>query len=158
MKAAESVIPAPDRYSIFEISEQNFAVDIKNIKEVIPLPKVAQLPNVHKSILGVFNLRGQIHSIIDIRVLLGIEQTIITDKNFIVLVEWDDYIFGIVVDRVLDVSNLDNSKIEVPTRELSLPYIQYLSGHYEHKELGVIYLLDLPAIMQSKEIIRYRYL
>lgn len=157
MKAAESTISATDRYSIFEISEQKFAVEIKNIKEVIPLPKIARLPNVHKSILGVFNLRGQIYSIIDIRVLLSLEQTAIADKNFIVLVEWEDFTFGIVVDRVLDVRNLDNDKIQIPTRELSLPYIQYLNGYYEYKEMGVIYLLDLPAIMQSKEIIRYRY-
>lgn len=158
MKAAEAPASVTDRYSIFEISEQNFAVEIKNIREVVPLPKITKVPNVHKSILGVFNLRGKICSILDLRILLKIEQSALSDEHFIVLMEWEEFMFGIVVDRVLDVSNLDNSKIHVPTRELTPPYIQYLNGYYEHKEIGVIYLLDLPAIMQSKEIIRYRYL
>jgi len=157
VKAAESLLSVTDRYSIFGISEQNFAVEIKNIKEVVPLPKITKVPNVHKSILGVFNLRGKICSIMDIRVLLKIEQTVINEDNFIVLMEWEEFMFGIVVDRVLDVRNLDTSKIQVPTRELTLPYIQYLNGFYEHTEMGVIYLLDIQAIMQSKEIIRYRY-
>lgn len=157
MKPAESAIAATDRYSIFNISDQIFAVEIKHIREVIPLPKITHMPNVHKSIVGVFNLRGQIHSVIDIRVLLDLEQSPISEKNFVVLMEWENFIFGIIVDRVLDVRNLEIAKIQVPTRELSLPYIQYLNGHYEQKDMGIIYLLDLGAIMQSKEIVRYRY-
>ena len=45
-----------DRYSILGISEQNFAVEIHNMKEVIPIPRITPVPNVEKSILGVFNL------------------------------------------------------------------------------------------------------
>jgi len=147
-----------DRYSILGISEQNFAVEITNMKEVIPMPRITPVPNVHRSILGVFNLRGQIHSIIDFRALLKLEMNEVNEKNFIVLLEYDKLHFGVLVDRVLDVTKLESGKIQVPTRELSPQYIQYLNGYYEHKKMGVIYLLDLPAILQSKEIQRYRYL
>ena len=147
-----------DRYSILGISEQNFAVEITNMKEVIPMPRITPVPNVHRSILGVFNLRGQIHSIIDFRALLKLEMNEVNEKNFIVLLEYDKLQFGVLVDRVLDVTKLESGKIQVPTRELSPQYIQYLNGYYEHKKMGVIYLLDLPAILQSKEIQRYRYL
>ncbi len=146
-----------DRYSILCIAGQNFAVAITNMKEVIPLPKMTQVPNTGAGILGVFNLRGQIWSAIDLRVLLKLEKAVITDKNFIVLLEDDDIYFGVVVDRVLDVTMLENSKIQVPTREFSPPFVQFLNGFYEHKKLGLIYMLDLPAILNSKELKRYRY-
>lgn len=158
MNQSKSQIAHPDRYSILGISEQNFAVEITNVKEVIPLPKITPVPNVHESIIGVFNLRGQIHSILDLRVLLKLEINDISDKNFIVLIEWEEFKFGVIVDRVLDVMQLESSKIQIPTRELSLPYVQYLNGYCEIKKLGNIYMLDLAAILQSKEIIRYRYL
>ena len=158
MNQINAEVVSPDRYSILGISEQNFAVEISNVKEVIPLPKITPVPNVHESIIGVFNLRGQIHSILDLRVLLKLEMADITDKNFIVLLEWEQFKFGVVVDRVLDVTRLEDNKIQIPTRELSLPYVQYLTGYCEIKKLGVIYLLDLPAILQSKDIVRYRYL
>lgn len=149
---------ATDRYSILCIAGQNFAVAITNMKEVIPFPKMTQVPNTEAGILGVFNLRGQIWSAIDLRVLLKLEKSAITEKNFIVLVEDDGINFGVVVDRVLDVTMLDNSKIQVPTREFSQPFVQFLNGYYKHKKLGLIYMLDLPAILQSKELKRYRYI
>lgn len=157
MAPSELSAPAADRYSILGISEQLFAVEVINVKEVIPLPRVTPVPNVDACILGVFNLRGQIYSILDLRVLLHLERSEITEKNFIVLLEWHDFQFGVVVDRVLDVTKLDTAKIQIPTRELSPQYIHLLNGYYEHETMGVIYLLDLPALLQSKEIIRYRY-
>lgn len=147
-----------DKYSILEISEQNFAVEIDNMKEVTPLPKITEVPNVNPSIFGVFNLRGQIHSALDLRVLLSLERKQVTEKNFIVLLENEDIQFGLIVDKVRDVTRLDSSKIQVLTRDHSTQYTQYLKGLYEHKDLGVIYILDIPAILQSKEIIRHRYL
>ena len=124
-------LAATDRYSILGIASQNFAVAITNMKEVIPLPKLTQVPNTDASILGVFNLRGQIWSAIDLRVLLKLEKSAITDKNFIVLLENKDLSFGVVVDRVLDVTMLENNKIQIPTREFSPPFVQFLSGYYE---------------------------
>ena len=157
MNTIELRAPAADRYSILGISEQHFAVEVINMKEVIPLPLITPVPNVNQSILGVFNLRGQIYSILDLRVLLKLERNKINEKNFIVLLEWHDFQFGVVVDRVLDVTKLDTSKIQIPTREFSPQYINLLNGYYEHKTMGLIYLLDLPAILQSKDLIRYRY-
>ncbi len=157
MNRTELSAPAADRYSILGISEQHFAVEVINMKEVIPLPVITPVPNVNESILGVFNLRGQIYSILDLRVLLKLERNEINEKNFIVLLEWHEFQFGVLVDRVLDVTKLDISKIQIPTRELSPQYINLLNGYYEHETMGVIYLLDLPAILQTKEIIRYRY-
>ncbi len=146
-----------DRYSVLCISQQNFAVGIKEVLEVIPLPKITKVPNVYPGVYGVFNLRGEIYPIFDLRVLLRLEESEITEKNFLVLLEYDRIKFAVLVDRVLDVTRLDNDKIQVPTRDLSPQYVQYISGYYEHKKLGIIYLLDLKEILQSKELNRYRY-
>ncbi len=146
-----------DRYSVLCISQQNFAVSINEIREVIPLPKITPVPNVDQSVYGVFNLRGEIYPIFDLRVLLRLEKNEITEKNFVVLLECNGIEFAVLVDKVLDVTRLDTAKIQVPTRELSPQYVQYLTGYYEHKKLGMIYLLDLSQLIESKELNRYRY-
>ena len=146
-----------DRYSVMCISEQNFAVEIEYMREVIPLPKIAPVPNVDDSIYGIFNLRGNIYPVFDLRKLFRLVENEITDKNFVVLLEIDQLIFGVLVDRVLDVTLIENDKIQVPTREMSPQYVQYLSGYYQHKKMGMVYLMDLSQILQSKELIRYRY-
>jgi len=146
-----------ERYSIFGISEQNFGVEVKYVKEILPLPKITALPNVHKSILGVFNLRGQIYSLLDLRVFLRLDRPPLNERNLVVVLEYEGVCFGTVVDKVLDVTYLDSTKIQIPRRDMSSQYIQYLSGYYEHKKSGVIYILDLGAIIDAREIRQYRF-
>jgi len=145
------------RYSVLEISRQKFGVEVLNVLEVLPLPKITPVPNVHRSILGVFNLRGQIHSLLDLRVLFHMEQTPVTTDNYVVLIKEGDITMGILVERVLDLLLMDAAKISLPTQDMAGPYVQYTSGLYEHPALGIIYILDLNAILNAKEIYQYRY-
>lgn len=146
-----------NRYSVLCISDQNFGIEITHVKEVIPLVKYTLVPNVHDCILGVFNLRGHIYPLIDVRRLLKILVKPITAKDFIVLLEHDSINFGVVVDRVLDVIAIDPTQIQLLTRDRAVPYIHYANGYHEHKKLGLIYFLDLQAIILAEEIRKYSY-
>jgi len=145
------------RYSILDLAGYHFGVEITNVREVVPFPKYTKIPNVHPSIIGVFNLRGQIYSILDIRRLLNLDTKPVTDKNFVVTLGLENFTFGIYVDKVLDMLRIDENKIELPTRDMSTQFISYLNGVYDHKALGTIYLLDVQAIINSKEISQYRF-
>jgi purine-binding chemotaxis protein CheW len=157
LNETSKTIITEDRYSILQISEQNFGVEVINVKEVLPLPKITPLPNVHESVLGIFSLRGQIYSLLDLRLFFRLGRPPLNERNFVVIIEIDDISFGLVVDKVLDVIYIDSSKIIIPTRDMSSQYIQYLCGYFEHKKLGVIYILDFGAIIDAKEIRQYRY-
>lgn len=150
-------LSSDERYSILGISEQNFGVEVKYVKEILPLPKITQLPNIHKSILGVFNLRGQIYSLLDLRLFLRLGCPSLSEHNLVVVLEYENISFGTVVDKVLDVTYLDSTKIRIPGRDMSSQYVQYMNGYYEHKKSGVIYILDLGAILDAREIKQYRY-
>lgn len=145
------------RYSIINLSGYYFGIEIKKVVEVIPFPKYTKIPNLNPSILGVFNLRGQIYSIIDIRVLFDLTVNHIADKNYVVLLKDENISFGIYVDKVMDVFNIDETKIQVPNRKLSANFIHFLNGLYEDKKLGMIHLLEVREIIDSKKISQYRF-
>ncbi|MCI0474365.1 MAG: chemotaxis protein CheW [Ignavibacteria bacterium] len=147
-----------NRYSVLCISGQNFAVEISQVKEVIPLSGFTRIPNVHECILGVFNLRGQIYPLIDIRILLKLPVKPLSPKDYIVLVEWESVNFGVVVDRVMDVLTIDSTQIQILTHDMATPFIHYATGLVEHKKAGRIYFLDLQAIVFTEEIRAYSYL
>ena len=140
------------RYSILCISGYYFGVEVKYVREVQLLPVITKVPNVHKSILGVFNLRGQIQSIIDIRGVLNLPSGKVSEEDFVVVLEHDKRVIGVLVEKVLDVFTVDTGNIQIPTREMSLSLVNYCSGYYNHKKLGKIFLLDLDAIFNAKEI------
>lgn len=144
------------RYSVLSLSGKYFAVEVFKVKEVINAPKISKIPNTHKSIVGVFNLRGQIYSLIDIRYFLNLEVKPISEKDYIVILEEDGGSFGIIVDKVIDVLTLDSNKIQIPTRETSIQFVQYLEGVYK-LDMGTLYLLDIPEILNAGELRNYRY-
>lgn len=146
------------RYSILCISGQFFGVEVNQVKEVLILPVTTKIPNVHRSILGVFNLRGQIQSVIDIRELLNLPIEKITEDHFVVILEQKKIVLGVVVEKVLDVISVEGSKVQIPTREMPLSLVNYCNGYYDHQQLGVVFLLDLETIFNSKEIINYSYM
>ncbi len=146
------------RYSILCISGHYFGVEVKYVQEVQLLPVITKIPNVHACVLGVFNMRGQIQSVIDIRGFLNLPVEKITEESFVVIVEHQKTKLGIVVEKVLDVFSIEGSKIQIPTREMPLSLIQYCNGYYNHKRLGKVFLLDLETLFNAKEIVSYSYL
>ncbi|MGD9897986.1 MAG: chemotaxis protein CheW [Calditrichaceae bacterium] len=145
------------RYSVLQISDKFFGVEVLKVREVVSFPKLTIVPNVNESVLGVFNLRGQIFSVMDIRLMLKLPVTPLRDENLVVILEQDDVAFGIVVDKVMDVANIDSNKIQIPTREMPVKIAQYLDGCFDHKKFGMIYLLDISALVNAKELKSYRF-
>ncbi len=144
------------RYSVLSLSGKYFAVEVIKVKEVLNMPKISKVPNAHQAIVGVFNLRGQIFTIIDIRHFLNLEIRPVSDKDYVVILEEEGTAFGIIVDKVIDVVSLDSNKIQIPTREISVQFVQYLEGIYQ-LDMGTLYLLDIPAILNAGELRSYRY-
>ena len=145
------------RYSVLNLSGHYFGIEINKVVEVIPFPRYTKIPNLNPGILGVFNLRGQIYSIIDMRVLFDLEINDISVKNYVVLLKDENISFGIYVDKVMDVLNIDETKIQVPDRKSSANFIHFLNGLYEDKKLGLIHLLEVREIIDSEEISQYRF-
>lgn len=144
------------RYSVLSLSGKYFGVEVFKVKEVLNMPKISKIPNAHQSIVGVFNLRGQIYTLIDIRYFLNLDVRPLSDKDYVVILEEEGASFGIIVDKVIDVITLDSNKIQIPTREISVQFVQYLEGIYK-LDLGTLYLLDIPAILNAGELKRYRF-
>lgn len=145
------------RYSIINLSGHYFGIEINKVIEVIPFPHYTKIPNVDPVIKGVFNLRGQIYSIIDLRLLMDLEMNASSEKNFVVILKEEKFTFGIYVDKVMDVYLIDETKIQVPNRKSSARFIHFLNGVYEDTKLGIIHLLDVIEIINSKKVSQYRF-
>jgi chemotaxis signal transduction protein len=146
-----------NNYSILCIGDKYFGVGIFGVKEVIHLPEYTKVPNTHKSIIGVFNLRGEIYSILDFRVLLGQEITPVSTKNLVVILEHENVNYGVIVDKVLDVIEIESANVQTPGRGLPAQYEKYINGMYRDEKIGAVYLIDVAAVSSTEEIASYRY-
>jgi chemotaxis signal transduction protein len=140
------------RFSVFNISDRLFGIEINHVKEVLKSPKITRLPNVKPQLLGVFNLRGTILPLMDLRYILGLEITEKKNAEMVLLFECDHNVMGVLVEKVLDFVNIEDIKIQIPSRSINPRIANYIQGFYEKEGTGTIYLFDPEKLFKSAEI------
>ena len=84
----------------FVIGEEEYAVPILSIQEIIKPISWTRVPQTPAYVLGVFNLRGSVIPLIDLRVKFGLSAKNHNDETrFFVLKQGDD-VAGFVIDRL----------------------------------------------------------
>jgi purine-binding chemotaxis protein CheW len=133
-------------YSIFELAKSLFGIEILIIKEIVPVSNITHIPNVPPYILGVFNLRGIITTLVDIRKIFDLKVAAIKSDSMVLVIETESVRFGILSEKILDIIPIEELKIKKINNSMTDKMSPYISGIYHHKDLGDIHLLDKVKI------------
>lgn len=94
--------PRPGKYLIFRVGAERYAIALSEVREVIAMTGMTKLPSVHESLEGVFNLRGKILSVADLRHRLGQNDTE-SKRPCIIAVDVNGFEVANIVDDVIEV-------------------------------------------------------
>ena len=137
-----------EEYLCFRVADEEYAISIMSIKEIIKPRDVTEVPRVPLFIQGVISLRGLIVPVMDMRCRLSLPVGSGTGRERIVVVRKDAGFCGILVDEVVQVARVAKKDIEEPPAVLDgidKAFVKGL-GHYDGR---MIILLDLEAILDA---------
>jgi len=139
---------------VFKIGDEEFGVDIAQVREIVRLLEITYMPKAPAFIEGVVNLRGQIVAIIDLAKRLGIPSRPRGDTTRVIVIEIGENTVGMIVDSVSEVLRLSSENIEeVPgIIETEVPE-HYIRGVGKLKD-RLLVLLDLNRVLTSEEVAR----
>ena len=155
------------QYSTFRLGDRLFGLDLMMIREINRILDITPVPHAKNHIRGLINLRGQIVTILDLGVRLGLDrQEIIETSHNIILktsaelasVRQDgkgvQYVtstdlVGFLVDAIGDVVEADESTIEPPSANVSEAEGGFLSGVIK-TDAGLLVLLDINEILHGE--------
>jgi len=137
---------------VFKIGEEEFGVDISQVREIVRLIEVTYMPKAPAFIEGVVNLRGQIVAVIDLAKRLGIPSRPRGDTTRIIVIEIGENTVGMIVDSVSEVLRISSENIEeVPGLiETEVPE-HYIRGVGKLKD-RLLVLLDLSRVLSHEEV------
>lgn len=141
---------AKNRYLTFELSNEQYGVEILRIKEIVGYQPPTHIPRTPKYVLGVLNLRGAIIPVIDLRAKLDIQTLTINEQSAVIITTLHDLSIGFVVDRVHDVANIAQEDIEETLQFGSEIDATFLKGVAKN-EKRVVMILDLEKIFNTNE-------
>ncbi len=96
-------------YLTFFVDESVYGVELYNVIEIISIQAITVVPHVPEYVKGIINLRGKIVPVIDVRTKFALNIREYDDHTSIVVLNYQDMQLGIIVDRVSDVVNANNS-------------------------------------------------
>lgn len=95
----------------FLVDTEEYGVNALLVKEIIRYFEPVKVPNAPEPILGVINFRGEVIPVVDLRRIFGLNSLQIGQYTVIIIIEMEGKIFGMVVDRVLDMVDVPFSKL-----------------------------------------------
>jgi len=153
------------QYSTFRLGDRMFGLDIVLIREINRILDITPVPHSHSHIRGLINLRGQIVTILDLGVRLGLPSREITDESHNIILKTTSELaatrltngqhivtstdlVGFLVDAIGDVVEADEATIEPPSANVSGEEGRFLSGVIK-TEGGLLVLLDLQEVLSA---------
>ncbi len=147
----EALDTLKDKYLIFQLGDQEFALDILHVAEIVGMQKITPLPFEADFVKGVINLRGQVIPVIDARLRLGLEERDYDDRTCIIINRIHEMFIGLVVDAVSEVMVIPPQQIEPPPRLRKDRRTSFLQGLAKAPQ-GVKMVLNVQKVLFIEEM------
>ena len=141
-----------DRYVLLSIASANYAVLEAYVTELERIPKITPVPRVPAWVRGVTNLRGDVISVVDMRMFLGLDAASShAARMLVVRLLTEEFSTGLLVDGVERIVAVPPEAITPPESSLEGPLAPYLRGMCVIEE-RLVAVLDLDQLLRSPEI------
>lgn len=138
------------RFLTFVLDDELYGLEIRYVTEIIGMQPVNPIPETPDYIKGVINLRGKIIPVVDMRLKFKKAPAEYTDRTCIIIIDTEELLVGLIVERVSEVMNMDENDIAPPPHARTGIKNKYLRGI--SKTGGkVTLLLDCEKLFTEQE-------
>ena len=137
------------QYATFYVGNLLLGIDIGQVQEINRQLDVTNVPQAPKCVRGVINLRGEVTTVIDLRTILGLEQTEVTENSRNLILNFEGETLGFLVDRVSDITALKSSEVDPPPSNIKGIQGKYFLGVHA-LETEILVLLNLDAVLAEE--------
>ncbi|NLK68146.1 MAG: chemotaxis protein CheW [Clostridiaceae bacterium] len=116
------------QYVIFRIGNDEYGTDINKVTIIERLLTITRVPKTPPYIKGVINLRGDIIPVMELRTRLDIPEIEKDDDTRIIIIDVNKISYGIIVDSVSEVIEIDEAQIESPSGIINDISMDYVNG------------------------------
>ena len=100
------------QFVTFQIQAELFGVPLEDVREIIRMPDLVQVPLCPPGLEGLANLRGTVLPVTSLRRVFGVETVAHDDATRVMVVSRGGTTTGLVVDRMASVITADRADIE----------------------------------------------
>lgn len=140
------------KYLTFALGSEIYGLEILSVREIIGMMDITSVPRTPDFVKGVINLRGKVIPVIDLRLKFGMDSVEQTNETCIIVVEVNETLIGLIVDKVSEVLDIGGADIEDSPSFGGNVNTNFILGMGKTKE-KVIILLDISKVLSTQEVL-----
>ena len=133
---------------LFKVNNEVFAISINNVNIIEKVSEIYKVPDTPVYIEGLINLRGKVHTVLNLRKKFGYEP-IAFDENTRIIILNHTSVVGLLVDEVAEIFSAEDSDIKPAPELISGVSGKYFSGVVE-RDGKIVLIVDLDKILEAK--------
>jgi purine-binding chemotaxis protein CheW len=134
----------------FRIGDQEFCVDIMQVREIRGWTQATPLPRTPAFMKGVINLRGAVLPIVDLGARLGLKTSEPTARHVIMVINQGARTMGLLVDAVSDIIEVTEDMVQ-PTPDVACDQVKAFVKGLFAIEGRMISLITLDRVLLDIE-------
>jgi purine-binding chemotaxis protein CheW len=134
----------------FYVGDALCGMDILKVQEINKLMQMTKVPQAPDYVIGILNLRGQIVTIIDLGLKLGLGATDISQDPRNIIVNSAGGHVGLLVRKISDVVSADMEKQETAPANMRGIQGEYFTGVYK-TDTNLIGILNIDKVLSIED-------
>ena len=132
------------QYIVITFGNEQYGIDISYVDNIVRMQKITRVPKAQPYFKGVINLRGEVVPVMSLRLKMGLEDDVFTNKSRIIILKLEEKgAIGVIVDEVKEVVNLSEDEIEKSTNKG-----KFINGIGKHGD-DLISLLEINSVVDD---------
>ena len=123
----------------FRLAQERYAIELKEVAEVVPFAGCTPVPGSPPEFLGVINLRGDLRAVLDLGLLLALSAGGDRHSGFVLVLRRQGREMGLKIDHIEDLIEIRPEELTLPVRE------KYVKGLIS----GTLMLLNVDSVLEK---------
>ena len=136
------------KYVIFQIGEGHYAIPLTEISQIIRYENVTDVPTAPPFVDGVMNIGGEVIAVVNLRNRFFLPAAEITRKSRVIILQRQDSRYGVLVDSVREILDLDEDSIAPEAASVFGMKAEFVRGIAKIRD-HVLVLLDIFKILST---------
>ena len=133
----------------FVLGDEEYGIDLSLVKQIVKPPPVTWVPRVRPHILGIISIRGNVVTLVDTRLLMGLPVSEHPKSGRVLLIDFHDERVGLLVDAVTQVRRVGASLFEESPDLQDSTMAEKVVGIIRPDEMTQVIIIDLAEILEE---------
>ena len=131
---------------VFMLEKEEYAVPVSQIKEVIKIPPITNVPECLDYVEGIISIRGLVIPVVNLKRRLRLREEYVANSARIMIAELKNQTVGLVVDEVNEVKRIKIADIQPPPAMVERGSARYINGVFYNGDKMYIVIVVNHAV------------